>query len=111
MSIDTRTAVCAVTWEEARAHLRVDCDFDKELIMSLCLACTQMCEHEMQQAIITREGEEGLAETADEVPSAIKTWILAHAATFYENRGHATAGELKTLPFLGALLDPYRTWS
>lgn len=31
-------------------------------------------------------------------------------AHFYEQRQAATAGELKPLPFVNALLDPYRVW-
>jgi uncharacterized phiE125 gp8 family phage protein len=44
------------------------------------------------------------------IPAAIKTWIELHAAHFYENREAAAGASLTALPFLGRLLDPYRTF-
>lgn len=52
--IDTSTAESGVTLEEAKRHFRVDHSEDDYLIASLCLACTQMAEHELQRGIIIR---------------------------------------------------------
>lgn len=108
--IETEKAISAVTLEEAKAHLRVDHDTDDELIKALCLSCTQMAEHILQRALITREGVEGYGTSTDDVPKAIKQWILLHVGFFYENREAATSGANATLPRLDALLDPFRTW-
>lgn len=42
------------------------------------------------------------------IPNSIKTWIVAHVSHLNENREATTAGEMKPLPFLDRLLDPYR---
>lgn len=107
--IDTASAISAVSLGEAKAHLRVDHDADDALIEALCLACTQMAEHELQRGLVTREGVEGFGD-AEAVPASIKQWILLHVGYFYENRQAAQSGALTPLPRLYALLDPFRTW-
>lgn len=110
MAVDTKNASSCVTYEEAKQHLRVDHDFEKELIMSLCKACTEMAEHEMQRPILSRDAQTGIADDIAEVPAAVKTYVLLHVATLYENRASGLDKELKPSPFLKFLLDPYRTW-
>lgn len=109
--IDTSTAKSAVTLEDAKLHLRVDHYADDALIEALCLSATQMAEHELQRGLISREGTVGYGAEPSDVPAAIRQWILMQVAHFYEQRQAATQGELKKLPFVDALLDPYRTWS
>lgn len=109
--IDTSTAKSAVTLEDAKLHLRVDHSADDALIEALCLSATQMAEHELQRGLISREGTVGFGEDPTDVPASIRQWILMQVAHFYEQRQAATQGELKKLPFVDALLDPYRTWS
>ena len=109
--IDTSTAKSAVTLEDAKLHLRVDHSADDALIEALCLSATQMAEHELQRGLISREGTVGYGAEPSDVPAAIRQWILMQVAHFYERRQAATQGELKKLPFVDALLDPYRTWS
>ena len=46
---------------------------------------------------------------ASVIPQAIKTWILLHVSHLNENR-EAAAAQLQPLPFLGRLLDKYRTF-
>lgn len=111
MTIDTSTAVGAVSLEAAKQHLRVDWSGEDDLIRSLILAATQMAEHELQRALITRGGVEGFGSDPEDVPAGVRQWILMQVAHFYEQRQAATAGELKPLPFIGALLAPYRTWT
>lgn len=108
--IDTRAAASGVTLEEAKRHFRVDHSEDDSLIASLCLACTQMAEHELQRGIITRDGVEGYATDPSGVPAGIREWILIQAAHFYEHREAAQAENLIENPFVDRLLDPYRTW-
>ena len=108
--IDTRAAASGVTLEEAKRHARVDHSEDDSLIASLCLACTQMAEHELQRGIITRDGVEGYATDPSGVPAGIREWILIQAAHFYEHREAAQAENLIENPFVDRLLDPYRTW-
>lgn len=110
MAIDTSTAPSAVSLEEAKHHLRVDSSDDDALIAGLCVACTQMAEHEIQHGLITREGTEGYGDTPEDVPAAIRQWILLHVGHYYEQRQAATAGSLSPLPFVSCLLDPFRTW-
>lgn len=106
--LDVSTAVDAVTLEEAKQHLRVDHDADDAFIKGLILACTQLCEHEILHGIIDREGTDGFSEDVDHVPQAIKTWILIRIAERYETREGVSAGELKSIPWVDALLDPFR---
>ena len=111
MAIDTASAKSAVTLEEAKAHLRVDDESEDALIAALCLACTQMAEHELQRPLITREGSEGFGDSPSDVPQGIRQWILLHVGHYFEHREAATPTNYQALPYLGALLDPWRVWS
>lgn len=42
------------------------------------------------------------------VPASIKIWILAHVADLNRNREASVEKELRPLPYLSSLLDPYR---
>ncbi|WP_304423145.1 head-tail connector protein, partial [Turicimonas muris] len=106
--LDVSTAISAVTLDEAKAYLRVDHDSDDSLIEALALACTQLCEHEILHGIVDRDGTDGFSVDVEHVPQAIKTWILVRLAERYEVREGATSQELKPVPWVDALLDPYR---
>ena len=108
--IDTRAAASGVTLEEAKRHARVDYSDDDSLIETLCIACTQMAEHEIQHGIISRDGVEGYADDPSVVPAGIREWILIQVSHFYEHREAAQAENLLENPFVDRLLDPYRTW-
>lgn len=108
--IDTASAISAVTLEEAKHHLRVDHNEDDALIKALCLSCTQLAEHELQRALVSREGIPGFGATSEATPAGVKQWILLHVGFFYENRSSAVESTKNPLPFLDALLDPWRTW-
>ena len=111
MGVEVSTALPAVTLDEAKLHLRVESTADDDLISALILACTQMAEHELQRGLVTREGTEGYGDSPEAVPVAIRQWILVHVAYYYEHRTSATEGALSPLPFVSALLDPFRTWT
>lgn len=96
-----------VTLAEAKAHLRIEHNLDDALIMGLCEAYSDQCEHILERKVL---GEGGLVETVEGVPWGIKLWILAHVNTSYENRESAGTQELKTYAHLGGLLDPFRHW-
>lgn len=63
------------------------------------------------RGLVTREGTEGYGDSPEAVPAAIRQWILVHVAYYYEHRTSATEGALSPLPFVSALLDPFRTWT
>ena len=105
MSVDTNTAIAAVSLEEAKAYLRVDDDASDEEIEGLCLAATQLAEHELQRPLVTRDGSDGYGE-ANDVPAAIKLWIKQQVACDFSNRDGAGTEK----PPRPALLDPFRTW-
>lgn len=45
------------------------------------------------------------------IPAAIKSWMLLMVGQFYENREAVNVGNIVTpLPFVGRLLDPYRSF-
>ncbi|WP_066339248.1 head-tail connector protein [Azohydromonas lata] len=52
----------------------------------------------------------GYGDSAADVPAAIRQWILLHVGAMYEHREATAARELKALPFLAGLLDPYRVY-
>lgn len=54
------------------------------------------------------------AATAATVPAAIRQWLLLQVGAMYENRQAADGGAMAAttvLPFVDALLDPYRLFS
>jgi len=110
MSIDTSTAQPAVSMADAKLHLRVDHSDEDSLIEALVLSATQMAEHELQVGLVTRDGTAGTG-GVDDVPVVIKQWILVHVGYWYANRETATEVKMEALPYVGRLLDPFRTWA
>ena len=108
--INTATAISCVTRAEAKEHLRVDYTDDDRLIDALCLACTQMAEHELQRGLITRDGTDGFGAHPGAVPAGIRQWVLLNVGFFYEHRSAATDTAKSPLPFIASLLDPWRKW-
>jgi uncharacterized phiE125 gp8 family phage protein len=49
----------------------------------------------------------GYGDDATDVPPPLKQWMLLHIGHWYANR-EASAKDLRTLPMLDGLLDPYR---
>jgi uncharacterized phiE125 gp8 family phage protein len=48
--------------------------------------------------------------TPAEVPQPLCIWMLVHVGAMYANR-EAVGKDLKPLPYLDRLLDPYRVWA
>lgn len=48
--------------------------------------------------------------SADDVPDAIKQWILVNVGYWYANREAASDRKLEPLPYVAGLLDRYRVW-
>lgn len=111
MPIDTETALPAVTLVAAKLHLRVDHDSEDALIETLILAATQAAEHELQRALLTRGSQTGYGDEETDVPEGIRQWILLHVGYWYANRETAAAMNFEPLPYVGRLLDPFRTWA
>lgn len=111
MPVNTATAVPAVTLADAKAHLRVEHADEDELINNLILAATQAAEHELQRVLITRGDQTGYGASPADVPVGIRQWLLLNVGYWYANRESASMQQLEPLPFVGRLLDPFRTWA
>jgi len=111
MSIDTSTALAAVSLSDAKAHLRVEINDEDALISAICLAVTQIAEHMLQKALISRGDLVGYGDSPDDIPKAIRQWMLLYIGHYYENRESSTSFKVEALPFADRLLDPFRTWS
>lgn len=98
----------AVSLSEAKKHLRVEIDDDDALIVSYIQAYTEVAEHLMLRPIF---GDDGVATNTEDVPCAIKQWILLHVGLLYENRASGTTSEVKPLPNIDVLLTPYKKWN
>lgn len=109
MSIDTSTALPAVSLASAKLHLRIDHSDEDALVSALIISATQLAEHELQVGIITRTGTAGFG-GIDDVPEVIKQWILVHIGYWYANREAASDSNIQPLPYVGRLLDPFRKW-
>jgi uncharacterized phiE125 gp8 family phage protein len=52
----------------------------------------------------------GYGDSADDVPAAIRQWILLHVGAMYDRREAVDAAGMQPLSFLCSLLDPYRVF-
>jgi uncharacterized phiE125 gp8 family phage protein len=52
----------------------------------------------------------GYGDSADDVPAAIRQWILLHVGAMYDRREAVDAAGMQPLSFLCGLLDPYRVF-
>ena len=50
------------------------------------------------------------ATDAAAVPEDIKLWMLAQVGHWYQNREAVGDSNLKPLPYVDSLLDPWRIW-
>ena len=85
-----------VTLEEAKAHLRVDYDFEDTLIESYISASTQMAEHILQREIVQRQDPCALCKDAADAPLIVKQFVLCQVGDFFANRELSTSQVVNT---------------
>ena len=84
-------AVPIVTLEEVKAHLRVDYDFEDDLIKSYIDAATQMAEHILQREIVQRQDPCALCKEVKDAPQLVKHFVLCQIGDFFANRELSTS--------------------
>lgn len=80
-----------VTLEEVKAHLRVDYDFEDDLIKSYIDAATQMAEH-----ILQRRDPCALCKEVKDAPQLVKHFVLCQIGDFFANRELSTSQVVNT---------------
>ena len=98
-------AIPIITLEEAKAHLRVDYDFEDDLIKSYISASTQMAEHILQREIVQRQDQCALCKDAADAPLIVKQFVLCQVGDFFANR-ELTTDKAVNVRFKH-LLDPF----
>lgn len=53
----------------------------------------------------------GLVDVGTAVPAALNQWVRLHAAAMVDQTNAASDKPLQPLPWVGGLLDPYRSWA
>lgn len=103
------TATPCITLEQAKAHLRVDYEFDDVLIQLFIQQATEEAEHRMQREIIYRHDPQALATTVDGVPAGVQTFVLLCVGALYERRSMTGSETLST--YYPHMLDPFIRWN
>ena len=98
-----------VTVDELKAHLHIDDDFEDTLLSQYLLTATGDAEHTMQREIIKRNDEQALAESASNVPPAVKQYVLVVAGDLFVHR--EMSGEKALSQYHVHLLDPFILWN
>lgn len=98
-----------VTVERAKLHLRVDHEHEDDLIRDLIQAATERCEHILGREIIGTGT--ALAESVEDVPAAVRSWILCEVADLYERRSTSEGGSGQFRRYYDHLLDRYRIFA
>lgn len=84
------------TLEEVKAHLRVDYDFEDDLIKSYIDAATQMAEHILQREIVQRKDPCALCKEVKDAPQLVKHFVLCQVGDFFANRELSTSQVVNT---------------
>ena len=85
-----------VTLAEAKAHLRVDYDFEDDLILADILAATQQAEHILQREIVQRRDPCALCKTVATAPLVVKQFVLCLTGDYFANRELTTDKSVNT---------------
>lgn len=100
--------VSPVSVERFKEHMRIDDDSEDSLIEHYLLTATEDAEHTMQREVIKRNDEYALAESADDVPPAVKQYVLVLAGDYFTHREMSGDKELKS--YYDHLLDKHILW-
>ncbi len=103
------TPVSPVSVELFKAHMHIDDDFEDSLIEQYLLTATGDAEQTMQREVIKRNDEYALAESADDVPPAVKQYVLVLAGDYFTHREMSGEKELKK--YHEHLLDLLILWN
>nr|DAL41115.1 MAG TPA_asm: Head Tail Connector Protein [Caudoviricetes sp.] len=98
----------AVTLDAAKKQLRVDYADEDELIVTYIMAATAQCEQICGREIVKRSDENALCDSVDDVPGAVRTWVLLTVTDLYEHRGASESPIATGRRFYDHLLDGYR---
>lgn len=101
--------ISPVTLEVFKAHMHIDDDFEDDLLSQYLVSATGYAEHLMQREIIKRNDDQALAESADDVPPAVKQYVLCLAGDYYTHR--EMSGEKTLTEYHDHLLDPFILWN
>lgn len=105
MSFQFSTPIAPVSLDEIKAHLRIDDDFEDQLLEHYILVATQQAEHIMQREVIFRNDKNALAKTVEEVPPTVKSFIFCYVGDLYSHR--ELSDESGLVVFWKHLLDPF----
>lgn len=101
--------VSPVSVDELKTHLHIDDDFEDSLLSQYLLTATGDAEHTMQREVIKRNDDQALAESADDVPPAVKQYVMVLAGDFFTHR--EMSGEKALSQYHVHLLDPFILWN
>lgn len=102
----TRTApLPPVTVAEAKAHLRIDDDYEDALLSSYIISATAIAEQIMCREVIYRKDSYALATSAEAVPQLVRQFVLCQVGDYYVHRELTDKTGYST--FFKHLLDPF----
>ena len=96
MIYEQTAPIGVVSLDEVKAHLRIDYDYEDELISSYILAATQLAEHILQREIVQRVDPCALCKEVKDTPQLVKHFVLCQIGDFFANRELSTAQVVNT---------------
>lgn len=94
--------------DETKLWLRVDHEFDDNLIEALIADATDLVETRLRRPVVS-DDEAAVCSAVNEIPAAIKLAALGIVALKYENRS-ATSQEVSDRLLTNAGLDAWINW-
>ena len=95
--------------DETKLWLRVDHEFDDDLIEALIADATDLVETRLRRPVVSDDEAAAVCSTVSEIPAAIKLAALGIVALKYENRS-ATSQEVSDRLLTNAGLDAWINW-
>lgn len=96
MIYEQTAPIGVVSLDETKAHLRIDYDYEDELIASYILAATQLAEHILQREIVQRVDPCALCKEVKDAPQLVKHFVLCQIGDFFANRELSTSQVVNT---------------